>query len=336
MYRGEGNQRPHDPFCGGGSMLPITPMMLTKNQWSRTGRNLVSVKGIILHWTANEGKGADADNNAQFFENRKYGKTSYGSAHYIVDDHQIVQCLPDDEMAYHVGASRYTSYAKEKFGSYPNNCTLGIEICVNADGNFKKTYQHAIELTAHLLKKHKLDVDDIATHYQITWKNCPAFYASRSYAKKYFGHSDGWKEFDRFKESVTQILKGKRSPSPKNPKSSSPSDKTYKVASGDTLSEIADRFNLSLQELLKANPSIKNPSLIYVGQVLSVPDASPSYKIGVVTGDVWLHSAPDFKVSTRVRVLKKGERYKVYGEKGRMYGVGGGHYVSKKYLSILS
>jgi peptidoglycan LD-endopeptidase CwlK len=60
----------------------------------------------------------------------------------------------------------------------------------------------------------------------------------------------------------------------------------------------------------------------------------PRYKIGEVTGDVWLHSKPDFKESTRVRVLKKGEKYRVYGEVNGMYNLGNS-YVSKKYIKIL-
>lgn len=58
------------------------------------------------------------------------------------------------------------------------------------------------------------------------------------------------------------------------------------------------------------------------------------FRIGEVTGDVWLHSTPDFTAASRVRVLKQGERYKVYGEKNGMYNVGG-TYVSKKYIKIV-
>lgn len=58
------------------------------------------------------------------------------------------------------------------------------------------------------------------------------------------------------------------------------------------------------------------------------------YKIGEVTGDVWLHKTPDFKEDSRIRVLKKGEKYRVYGEVNGMYNLGNS-YVSKKYIKIL-
>jgi LysM repeat protein len=45
----------------------------------------------------------------------------------------------------------------------------------------------------------------------------------------------------------------------------------YVVLPGDTLWTIAQRFNVSVQDLLKANPQITDPDLIYVGEVLTIP-----------------------------------------------------------------
>lgn len=171
-------------------MFPIQTRLLTPNQYSRPQRKLRAVKGIVIHWTANEGRGANAEANRRFFENRKFGKTGYGSAHYFVDDKEILLCLPESEMSYHVGAN---SYKTKHFGSYPNDCTLGIEMCVNADGKFSVVYDQTVELTAHLVRKYNLNPDkDIARHYDITGKNCPGFFTSdhwgktnNSYAVKY-------------------------------------------------------------------------------------------------------------------------------------------------------
>lgn len=49
---------------------------------------------------------------------------------------------------------------------------------------------------------------------------------------------------------------------------------TYTVQSGDTMYGIAKRFEISYSELLKANPSITNPSMIYVGQKITIPDTN--------------------------------------------------------------
>ena len=48
---------------------------------------------------------------------------------------------------------------------------------------------------------------------------------------------------------------------------------TYTVASGDTLASIANRFNISLDDILEANPSIDNQDVISIGQVLNIPSS---------------------------------------------------------------
>lgn len=53
------------------------------------------------------------------------------------------------------------------------------------------------------------------------------------------------------------------------------SPKNYKVQPGDTMWKIAVRFEIGISELIKANPQIKNPALIYVGQILYIPETAP-------------------------------------------------------------
>lgn len=144
-----------------------------------------------MHWTANPN--ANAEQNWLYFEAKKTGMGSYGSAHYIIGQKgDIIQCIPDEEVAYHCGSSQkdpesgqiYTNYARKKFGHYavhwqttsPNYCTLGIELCpTDYDGNFtEKTINAAIDLCAYLCKRHNLAADDITTHHDIVgWKDCP-------------------------------------------------------------------------------------------------------------------------------------------------------------------
>lgn len=50
---------------------------------------------------------------------------------------------------------------------------------------------------------------------------------------------------------------------------------TYKVVKGDTLSEIAQKYNTTVDNLAKLN-NIRNIHLIYVGQVLTISGAKPS------------------------------------------------------------
>ena len=52
------------------------------------------------------------------------------------------------------------------------------------------------------------------------------------------------------------------------------SPQTYTVVSGDSMWKIAVKYETGLDELIKANPQISNPSLIYPGQKISIPEAS--------------------------------------------------------------
>ena len=51
---------------------------------------------------------------------------------------------------------------------------------------------------------------------------------------------------------------------------------TYKVVSGDTLTKIANRFKVTVGQILAANPTIKNADSIKVGQVIVIPTAGAS------------------------------------------------------------
>ncbi len=56
----------------------------------------------------------------------------------------------------------------------------------------------------------------------------------------------------------------------------SPNATTYTVVAGDTLSLIAQRFNLTLDQLLALNPGLTRESIIQVGQVINVSGQVPT------------------------------------------------------------
>jgi len=72
--------------------------------------------------------------------------------------------------------------------------------------------------------------------------------------------------FDGYQERLTDLTP----PSTPSP----PSDgtaRTYTVVSGDTLWGVAKKHGVALEALLKANPEIKNPNLIYPGNKVVIP-----------------------------------------------------------------
>lgn len=54
-----------------------------------------------------------------------------------------------------------------------------------------------------------------------------------------------------------------------------PNGQLYTVKPGDTMFFIAKRFNVSLQEMINANPQIPDPNVIFPGQILCVPAPFP-------------------------------------------------------------
>jgi LysM repeat protein len=87
-------------------------------------------------------------------------------------------------------------------------------------------------------------------------------------------------------------------PAPAKPSSGSTASGAYTVRSGDTMSGIASRNGVSLGALESANPQVKNPNMIYVGQRLNLPGHSgtvsgPSAPTNTVGGNVgqWIAQA---------------------------------------------
>lgn len=185
-------------------MYKFVEMHLDKAAKGRSGQKIVP-KGVVIHWTANTAESADADNNRNYFN---YSGVS-ASAHYVVDEHQIVQCLPEDEMAYHVGAKRYSEKALRELSWYPNNCSLGVEICVNKGANFKSTMLNAVSLCADICIRHKWTAERLWRHFDITGKDCPKFFVDDATASLYGFTSaeEGWKNF---KADVDKAISGKQ------------------------------------------------------------------------------------------------------------------------------
>jgi N-acetylmuramoyl-L-alanine amidase len=140
--------------------MKISENYLTPNPFSRPGKPLTAVKGIVIHWTGNPGTSAIANRN--YFESLKSqsaGSEHYASAHFIIGlKGEVIQCLLENEIGYHVGAVKYSDIALQKLSSYPNNCTLGIELChIDAAGQFTgETLQSARELVLELCERYSL------------------------------------------------------------------------------------------------------------------------------------------------------------------------------------
>lgn len=147
--------------------IRIEEKLLTVNQYSRPGTKIGKIKNIAIHWVGNAGSSAIANRN--YFESLK-DKKSYASSHYIIGlDGEIIQCVPETEVAYHCNSA--------------NSYSIGIENChPDWEGKFNaRTYSSLVELCADLCKRYNLDpVTALIRHYDITKKDCPHYYVKNT------------------------------------------------------------------------------------------------------------------------------------------------------------
>jgi N-acetylmuramoyl-L-alanine amidase len=178
--------------------MEIIQKYLTPNEWSRPQIPMHKIRGIVIHWTGSPMGNWNGVWN--FFEDRKNGRDSYGSAQFIVGlDGTVIQTMPLDEMAYAVGSSTYPQEAINRLGSYPNNSTLSIEMCVVDDyGNMNfATIQNTKELCVHLLQTYGLTENDLWLHKEVVgWKECH---------KLFCDYPDMWVQF---KQEIGAMLRG--------------------------------------------------------------------------------------------------------------------------------
>lgn len=157
----------------------MTELLLTPNPFSRPTALMRDVRGIVLHWVAHPGSNARA--TRAYFESRKDGKLGFGSAHYAIDPTEVVRMVPENEMAYHSGAWKYTDYALAKFTSYPNAHSIGIELHhIDWDGRFHADTLSQLRLLLRdlCLRYSLLATKDICRHHDITGKDCPRWWVT--------------------------------------------------------------------------------------------------------------------------------------------------------------
>ncbi len=67
---------------------------------------------------------------------------------------------------------------------------------------------------------------------------------------------------------------------------------TYQIQAGDTLSIVSRKTGFSLTEILNANPSLTNPNLIFVGQVINLPGSGASLPVPTPVASAGNTAAP--------------------------------------------
>ena len=123
-------------------------------------RLMPSINYVTIHTTGNRNPTATAEAHARFQFSGGGGRQA--SWHYTVDADDIWQSFKDQQMCWHTGTL------------IGNETSIGIEICINSQESFRAACDKTAWLTAVLLKRHGLGIDQVVQHHKWNGKNCPA------------------------------------------------------------------------------------------------------------------------------------------------------------------
>lgn len=85
------------------------------------------------------------------------------SWHFTVDQNEIYQSIPTNEVGWHAGDGR----------GLGNMQSIGVEICVNSDGDFTRAKENAVWLIRYLMEKHNIPISRVVPHKHWSGKDCP-------------------------------------------------------------------------------------------------------------------------------------------------------------------
>src|SRR5699024_10284285 len=115
-----------------------------------TGSNSLSWRDSLILWET-------------ISSSQKNGLRFANVDEYKGDNKHVVQSFSDKSQCWHAGNATY------------NRNSIGIEICVNSDGNYKKAVDNAAELVKSLMKKYNIPIGNVIQHNKASGKDCPHF-----------------------------------------------------------------------------------------------------------------------------------------------------------------
>lgn len=151
------------------------------------------IKFLVYHYTANDGDTDEA--NAKYFHNN----VVKASAHRFVDDDSVTISVPDNYVAYSVGGGLQGSKGHTFYKKCTNTNSISIEMCDTIrNGKHEvsaKTRANAIALGKELVKKYGIKKENVIRHFDVTGKNCPAYFVK---------DEEAW---EKFKDEIFETKK---------------------------------------------------------------------------------------------------------------------------------
>lgn len=132
---------------------------VSENKYSLKCPYIMTPNGVTVHNTAND---ATARNEANYMKNNN----SSTSFHDVIDDKEIVHCIPHNRNAFHAGDGE---------NGNGNRKTIGVEICYSKSGGtrFDQAEQNASVYIATILKKNNWTTKNVYRHKDWSGKYCP-------------------------------------------------------------------------------------------------------------------------------------------------------------------
>lgn len=148
-------------------------------------KRTTKIEYLVIHDTSNYSVGANGSAHVKYFNttDRK------ASADFLIDEVGIYQI--NDYKRYF---SWHCGDGKGKFG-IKNSNSVGLEICVNKDGNYQASVNNTIILTAYLMQELNISIDRVVRHYDASRKLCPSSMVV-----------DNWVKWSRFKEALQDYI----------------------------------------------------------------------------------------------------------------------------------
>ena len=173
-----------------GDLTKVGNLVIDKSynaKYYKSGSNR-KIEYIVIHDSGVRSAGANAKSTARYFSNPGDGRKV--SAHYEVDENKIYQSVAIKDIAYHCGDAKRPGKGNANIG---NSNTIGIEMAVNSDGDWRQTQTNAQMLTKALMEKYKIPLSNVVRHYDVSGKICPA---------KLIEEEGGW---ERWKQELANM-----------------------------------------------------------------------------------------------------------------------------------
>lgn len=132
-------------------IVPLT------NTHIRPGKMRAETKYIVIHNTGMASPVMTAARLSKSINN----STRQASWHFTVDDNEIYQQLLLDEIGWHAGNPE------------GNNYGIGIEMAVYQGIDMNMAMRRTAKLTAWLMLKYDLGIENVKRHYDFSGKHCP-------------------------------------------------------------------------------------------------------------------------------------------------------------------